>query len=96
MPRYGEKLNEAVQNLRIKLYVLSFDSVQLLNFTFLGIGMHLMFFRTRFVYSVYESCLQLWPELNRIVIMKAQNCTTKEFNKRLLKWSQFTIKAENL
>ena len=28
MPRYGEKLNEAVQNLRIKLYVMSFDSVQ--------------------------------------------------------------------
>ena len=29
MPRYGEKLNEAVQNLRIKLYVMSFDSVQI-------------------------------------------------------------------
>ena len=30
MPCYGEKLNEAVQNLRIKLYVMSFDSVQML------------------------------------------------------------------
>ena len=31
MPRYGEKLNVAVQNLRIKLYVISFDSVQKAN-----------------------------------------------------------------
>ena len=29
MPCYGEKLDEAVQNLRIKLYVMSFDSVQI-------------------------------------------------------------------